>query len=48
MDAMRDPWSKRVENVRKRGVEIVPKKNKQGSEEMKHLIDKEKVESFMG
>lgn len=35
MDAMRGLWSKRVENIRKRGVKIVPKKNKQGSEEMK-------------
>lgn len=40
MGTMRGLWSKRVENIRKRGVEIVPKKNKEGSEEMKQLIDK--------
>lgn len=48
MDAMRDLWSKRVKNVRKRGVEIVPKKYKEGSEEMKPLIDEEKMAGFMG
>lgn len=43
VDAVRDLWSKRVQNTKKSGVEIVPKRDKGGSNEMKQLIDEVQV-----